>query len=362
MRVPYFDFHAAPMFLKQEWKSVICNEIDEGVFINGQVVSVFEDEWASALNVLGSVGTSNGLDGLEVALLSLGVGPGDYVAVPAHTFIATWSAVENVGAIPVGVDTDPHGLMDVSSLTALKTDVAAVIPVHMHGAMVDMKALMEWSKPRGIKVIEDASQAHLAETDGVFAGTWGDLGVFSLYPSKNLGALGDAGIIVSNNQELLEKSRRLVNYGSDIANKYRHVSKGFNRRLDSIQAAVLRVNLGYLNSWNMRRIEIGNRYISGIQNPKVTILQDESLHSVRHHFPVLFDERKEAILKLGGYEIGTEIHYPYLASQENSEVYGRAVAQFPVAKNISEKTLSIPISPWHTDDQIDYVIEKINTL
>ena len=263
--IPFFSFAQAPQELKTEWLCAISDVVKSGNFINGHYVNKFEKEWALAVGSKFAIGVSNGLDGLVLALTALGIGKGDLVAVPAHTFFATWIAVLRTGATPVGIDVDGNGLLDLEILFSLKMKIKAVIPVHMHGAMVNMLKLCSWAKAQGVFVVEDASQSHQAQIDEKFSGNWGDVGVFSLYPSKNFGALGDAGVIVTSNETIAITIRKLANYGSDVANKYKHQLVGYNNRLDSIQAAILSVNLKYLKEWNNTRINLA-AVSKGIQN------------------------------------------------------------------------------------------------
>ena len=222
-KVPYFSFAMTPEELKTKWKVAAASVIDQGIFIGGQLVSEFESEFAKFLGVEESVGVGNGLDGLTIALKSLGIGEGNVVAVPAHTFIACWLAIDLVGATPIGVDVDESGLIDLGKLKEMDVRIDAVMPVHLHGAMVDMGDLMSWASERQIKVIEDASQAHGALQRGKYAGTFGDAGVFSLYPSKNLGAAGDAGIVTFQNAIYSSVARSIRSYGSNPNNKYNHL-------------------------------------------------------------------------------------------------------------------------------------------
>ena len=361
-KVPFFSHSMAPEFLRKEWVANFENCITSNQFINGPSVSQFESEFSQMVGTKFAIGVANGLDGLTIALIAAGIGPGHRVAVPAHTFIATWLAIERVGAEPVGVDVSQDGLINLNEVNKL-TDIQAIIPVHMHGKAVDMIELLSWAKKNDVRVIEDVSQAHLAKSGAKFAGSIGDLGVFSLYPTKNLGALGDAGVICTNNSNYAETCRSLTNYGSLVNDKYTHVRIGFNSRLDSIQAEILRNNLKYLEKWTNRRKEIAGKYLNSLSEISEISFQNMDINdSVWHHFAIYVRERervKDTLLSMG---IGTEIHYPNLAAKEYYQMKKNPEINFPSAENIAATTLSLPISQWHTDEDIDYVINEVKEI
>lgn len=357
--VPFFSFHDAPSELRAEWNDAANRVISSGRFIGGKVVETFEDEWAGYLDAEHAIGVGNGYDALYIALRVLGVGPGDYVAVPAHTFIATWLAVHAVGATPVGVDCDSRGLIDLELLEVVPQKLKAVIPVHMHGLMVDMKRLSHWAAEKDIFVVEDCAQAHGAKMDGKYAGTWGDIGAFSFYPTKNLGALGDAGAVVTNNDRIASELRSFGNYGSVPGNKYSYSSFGVNSRLDPIQAGFLSVNLKYLDQWNELRREIASKYIDASKKLGIQPLQVDPT-SVYHHFTVLIKNRDDAVRALHDLGIGTEIHYPQSASADFASISGDPKPNYPVSDLIARHIVSLPISPWMQASQIESVIKALN--
>ena len=359
-KIDFFSFKDAPSELRHEWSDAVERVINSGQFIGGPSVTKFEIEWAEYLGISNAIGLGNGYDALFVALKVLNIGRGDIVAVPSHTFIATWLAVGATGATPIGIDCDSSGLMDISILENWKEEIAAVIPVHMHGQMVDMPRLMAWAKSRNVKVVEDCAQAHGAEILGRKAGTWGDLGAFSFYPTKNLGALGDGGALVTNDSTLADKVRSFANYGSFPQNKYSYQYQGINSRLDPIQAAVLSVNLKYLDSWNSSRIKLANHYFLGLKKLSVKPLPAMS-ESVFHHLVVLSDKRDESRKALSDAGISTEIHYPecaQLSFQKFSKVDINGVCD--AAKNLSNLSLSLPISPWLSFADVDYILGVIS--
>ena len=362
LKVPFFSIKLAPDSLRRDWIESISAVIESGVFVNGESVTNFENEFAEILNCSHAIGVSNGLDGLVVALMALKIGEGDFVAVPAHTFIATWTAVLRVGATPIGIDVDKYGLLDIECLRINQNKFKAVIPVHMHGSMVDMKRLLEFTNERKMYVIEDASQAHFASLDSKMSGTWGDVGVFSLYPTKNLGALGDAGVVVTNNSDLAATMRSLINYGSKFNDKYNHEILGFNNRLDAMQAAVLSKNLKFHGLWTERRREIAAKYYKSLGENNISFITENIEESVFHHFPILVENRDRLRSKLLNSGIGTEIHYPYPAALEVSKLLCENYVGFSNAEKISNKSLSLPISQWHSDSQIEFVIDTLKKL
>lgn len=360
--VPYFSFKSTPRSLREEWIQASETVIERGIFIQGPEVEKFEISWASILGSRFAIGVSNGQDGLILALRSLEIKSGDKVAVPAHSFIATHNAIISLDAIPISIDVNTHGLIDYKKLVQCQEELSAVIVVHLHGQVCEMDEIIEWAVARNIKVIEDASQAHLAMHKNEYAGTIGDVGVFSLYPTKNLGALGDAGIVVTNSEEINNQIRSLSNYGNTKGNKYNHERFGLNNRLDEIQAAILNVNLRYLQTWNNRRKEISNLYFDGLNELGIKFLQNQNTNSVWHHFCILHSERDRLQIDLKELGIGTEIHYPRLAALECERFSTTPRNRYPNAELIAKETLSLPISPWHTDEEINYVIEKLGEL
>jgi dTDP-4-amino-4,6-dideoxygalactose transaminase len=359
--VKFFSFEDAPVALTKEWREAASDVIDAGQFIGGPFVGKFESEWANYLGVNHVIGVGNGYDAIVVALKILDIGVGDVVAVPSHTFVATWLAVGAVGATPVGIDCNDSGLMDIELLQSSKFKFSAVIPVHMHGQMVDMPRLVAWANANGVKVIEDCAQAHGARIDGKLAGTWGDFGAFSFYPTKNLGAVGDAGSLVTNDAKLASDARSYINYGSVPGNKYEYQFNGINSRLDPIQAGILSVNLKYLDAWNLRRIEIARLYTECCQELGIKTLKAVG-NSVFHHFIVESENRDLTRRLLEAAGIMTEIHYPESA-QASFHKFNSAIVNNEISKalSLSKKTLSLPISPWMNDENVDKVIQALKT-
>ncbi len=359
MIVPFFSFLNAPEELREEWKSRTSSVIEKGVFIRGPEVLEFENSWSKYVGNKYSLGVSNGQDALILALRALGVVADDLVVLPAHSFIATHNAILALGAVPASVDVGIDGLIDPSHLETLSKKPKVLIAVHMHGKMCEMERIMEWARSNEVKVIEDCSQAHGATHKGSKSGTFGDINIFSLYPTKNLGALGDAGVITTNFEHYYKLLTSLSNYGSVEGNKYLHTMFGLNNRLDEMQAAILNVNFQYLDSWNSRRKEIAQQYLRAFSKSDFTMLQDDCPENVRHHFCILHPSRDSLKTHLLNSGVITDIHYPNVAAHESEKFTGKPLGYYPNSSMIAESTLSLPISPWHTSEQINFVIEKV---
>jgi len=360
MKVEFFSYSYAPAALKNLWLESLSNVIQSGRFIGGDFVNEFEQKFAKLAGARFAVGVSNGLDGLEIALRVLNIGKGDIVAVPAHTFIATWNAVLAVGAVPFGVDVGMDAQIDVNQFQeiASKHKISCVIPVHMHGHMSDMNALSSICENLNIPIIEDASQSHFAERDGNFPGKSSALAVFSLYPTKNLGALGDAGVIITNDQELAIRAKKLANYGSEENNKYLHGEVGYNKRLDAMQAAILINNLDFIEQWNSTRRDLAQIYSNFCDDQKISYLMGEP-GSVWHHFCIKTNNRDSVQNFLFEHGVGTDIHYPFLAAHEVEKFVGLEKRSYPIAQALSHSLLSLPISQFHSREMIHYVGETL---
>lgn len=358
-KVEFFSFSNSPVDLRTEWNESIGKVISSGKFIGGSVVEDFEREWSDYLDASYAIGVGNGYDAIAIALKVAGVQPGDKVAVPSHTFVATWLAVGAVGGTPIGIDCNSSGLMDLDALESFEFEFKAVIPVHMHGQMVDMPRLTSWALKRNVLVIEDCAQAHGAMMNGKYAGTWGDFGAYSFYPTKNLGAIGDAGALVTNNPDLASEARSFANYGSIPGNKYKYQFLGINSRLDPIQASVLSINLKYLDEWNLQRRNVAARYLQKTSELGIKTLPLVA-ESVYHHFIVLSNNRDETRALLAKKGVATEIHYPECAAASYEKLSGESQAdRYQNAFALSNKTLSLPMSPWITDDEVEYVLDVL---
>ena len=304
----------------------------------------------------------NGLDALTMILKALDIGPGDEVVIPSHTFIATALAVSRTGAKPILVEPkietftlDPDRIEET-----LSEDTKAIIPVHLYGQACDMDPILKIARKHGLKIIEDCAQAHGANYKGRKVGLFGAAAGFSFYPGKNLGAMGDAGAVVTNDLHLAERVRALGNYGSDY--KYHHIYQGYNSRLDELQAAFLSTKLPYLEKMNEDRRRIAGRYLTEIRNEKVILpIVPEYTQPVWHIFAIRCRERDALEAYLHSRGIGTNKHYPIpIHLQDCYQDLGYREGDFPVAEEISRTELSIPIYYGMTDKDIDYVIRAIN--
>ncbi len=362
MNIPFVNLSRVPLDIRALWVESMSETISQGRFIGGDVVSKFEKHWASYIGAEHAIGVGNGLDAISISLKALGIKPGQLVAVPAHTFIATWFAVSSIGAVPYGVDVDSEGGINLNELENLEAPIAAVVPVHMHGLPVDMPRLMKWAHRRGVLVVEDCSQAHGAEVGGRKVGSWGNAGAFSLYPTKNLGAIGDAGIVTTNDNTLAKEVREIANYGSAGQDKYRHIRQGVNSRLDPIQAGVLSINLRFLDGWNERRRKISSFYLENLKGSSdlVKPLHPLAENSVWHHFVIISQHRDHLRRYLTEKGIATELHYPNSAAIEYATILGDIALievknKYPVAVSISDFGLSIPLHPWLFDSEVEYI-------
>lgn len=334
--------------------------VQSGYYILGPEVEAFEEEWAAYCGTNYSVGVSNGLDALELVLLAWGIGPEDEVIVPSNTYIATWLAVDAVGARVVPVEPNPLSYLIEATETerAITPKTKAIIGVHLYGRSLDGHSLRNMCDDHGIKFLEDGAQAHGAMESGVRVGAQGHAAAFSFYPGKNLGALGDAGAVTTDDYEVYTKIKELRNYGSAV--KYVNKIRGKNCRLDPIQAATLSVKLKGLDAANERRKEIAQMYLSKLSACKgvsLPIASNDAGQNVWHVFPVRVKEREKIQNALKEKGVDTLIHYPIPPHKQNaySDYYFESDS-FPIANQIHEEILSLPISSTHSDAEIDHVI------
>ena len=362
MKVPFLDLNAVYSEIKNELDEAYARVMSSGWYILGAEVEAFENEFAAYCGAKYCIGVANGLDALHLILRGYDIGEDDEVIVPANTYIATWLAVSYAGATPVAVEpeAETYNLDPRKIVAAITPRTRAIMPVHLYGQPAEMDAINEIARRHNLKVIEDAAQAQGARYKNRPAGSLADAAGFSFYPGKNLGAFGDAGAIVTDDDELADAMRVLRNYGSRV--KYYNEVKGFNSRLDPLQAAFLSVKLKYLNEWNARRQAIARKYIealSGCAKIILPVLQEEA-ESVWHLFVVQCDERDafQNFLKQRGVE--TLIHYP--VPPHLSQAYAEDFAKkpdFPITEKLAETVLSLPISPHLTEAEQDFTIETI---
>lgn len=362
IHVPLLDLVAQYQTIKTEIDAAIQKVLASGRFILGGEVSSLESEIADYLGVRYAAGVASGTDALIMALQALEIGPGDEVILPVYTFFATVGAVLHMGAKPVLVDIDPGTYcIDIEHIrTGISPSTKAIIPVHLYGYPADMAPIAEIAEEYGLKIIEDNAQAFGAEYKGQKTGSIGDMACLSFFPSKNLGAYGDGGMIVTDDQALFEKVSILRTHG--WKKKYFPLILGYNSRLDTLQAAVLRVKLRYLDEWNDRRRAIAAeyterlKYLPGIQTPSEA---PESKH-VYHLYILQTDDRGKIQLALKESAIATGVYYPQpLHMTQPCQNLGYKPGDFPVAECASVETLAIPIYPEMTESQIDLVVETI---
>ncbi len=360
MKIPFLDLKRQYRTIKEEIDSAIREVVESGRYIGGDKVSSFEEHIADYIGVKYAIGVSSGTDALLASLMALDVGPGDEVITSPFTFIATAEVVSFLGAKPVFVDIDEKSFnIDPDKIEDKITDkTKAIVPVHLFGQMADMDRIMEIARRHGIAVVEDAAQAIGATYKAKMACSIGDIGCLSFFPSKNLGAFGDGGMVCTNDESISRKVRMIREHGSE--KKYYHKRIGFNGRLDSIQAAILDVKLHYLDRWAESRInnaEFYNERLSGyVKTPSVTV---EGKH-VYNQYSVLTDKRDELVDFLNSRGVPTAVYYPVpLHLQEVFRPYGYKEGDFPVSERISRSILSLPIFPELYQEEKEYIVETV---
>jgi dTDP-4-amino-4,6-dideoxygalactose transaminase len=364
MQIPFVDLAAQRSAIKDELDNAIEQVLNDRTFIRGPHVETFEQEFASFCGVKECIGVGNGTDALFIALKTLGVGPGDEVIVPAMTFIASAEAVTMTGASPVFVDVDPESYtispQKIGERISPKTK--AIIPVHLYGHPADMPAIRDIAQEYDLKIVQDAAQAHGAKIQGKKIATFGDCTCFSFYPGKNLGAYGDAGAIVTDDEKTAKRIREFANHGR--ADKYKHKFEGVNSRMDGIQGAILSVKLNHLESWTLSRRHIASLYdqqlknIDGITTPKCA---DNSWH-VYHLYVIQTELRDNLRLYLTEQGIASGIHYPtalpFLEAYERKQ---HKPEDFPVAWELQYRILSLPMFPELGEERAMAVVQAISS-
>jgi dTDP-4-amino-4,6-dideoxygalactose transaminase len=360
--IPLVDLQAAHLEVAEEINSGLVRVLADGAFIKGPDVAEFEREFAAFCGVSHCVGVANGTDAVELALRAVGVPPAAEVVLPANTFVATAEAVVRAGARPVFADVDSdHLLLDpTAAAKMIGPDTAAVVPVHLYGQLAPMKALAETAREHGVALVEDAAQSHGAAQRGSAVGILGHAAAVSFYPGKNLGAYGDAGAVVTNSAALARTVRLLGDHGSE--RKYVHTELGFNSRLDSLQAVVLRAKLRRLADWNERRRKAAARYsemLAGLPEVKLPRTAPDNVH-VWHLYVIQVPRRDHVVEILNGLGIQAAIHYPVpVHLQPAFRRYGYARGDFPVAEAAAGQILSLPLYPQITLDQQRLVADAL---
>ncbi len=362
MKVPFFDLTAQYRELRAEILAAVDGVFAAAAFSGGPFVEAFEEEFAAHAGARHAVGLNSGTSALHLTLVALGVGAGDEVIVPAQTFIATAWAPAYVGAKPVFVDCDPDtwNIAPAAVGRAVTRRTRAIIGVHLYGQPFDLDAVGAIAAERGLPLVEDAAQAHGARHRDRPVGTIGAAGCFSFYPSKNLGAYGEGGALITEDAALAARVRALRNHASTA--RYHHDELGYNYRMDGVQAAVLRIKLGHLDRWNARRRAVAERYRAGLRHPRVRLRREpEWARSVHHLFVVSVEDpaRFRAHLQRAGVE--TALHYPIPCHlQKAFASLGQGKGHCPVAETHSGRAVSLPLFPEMSDEQVEHVIASVN--
>lgn len=357
--IPFLDLHAAYSEIKQDIDLAVSRVLNSGNYILGSEVELFEDEFSKFCCSKYAVGVANGLDAIRLCLKAMGVGDGDEVIVPSNTYIATWLAVSQCGAIPIPVEPseDTFNLDPNLIEAAITSRTKVIIPVHLYGQSADLKPIYDIAKKNNLLILEDAAQAHGARYLGERIGSnYGDAATWSFYPGKNLGAMGDAGAVTTNNPELAERIKVLRNYGS--REKYIHDIKGYNSRLDPLQAAILRVKLDKLDEWNARRCSVADQYLKNVSSSKIIMpVVPAYAQPVWHLFVVRTSQRDDLQKHLHKRGVSTLIHYPVPPGMQGAY---REYGGQRIAKQLSEQVLSIPIGPHLKNDDTCRIVEALN--
>jgi dTDP-4-amino-4,6-dideoxygalactose transaminase len=363
-RVPFLDLGAATAELRSELDTAIGDVLDSGWYLLGSALETFEGSFASWTGAASCVGVANGLDALTLSLRAMEVGPGDEVIVPSNTYIATWLAVDAVGAtiVPVEPDASTYNITAAGIADAISPRTRAVLPVHLYGQPAAMSAIVALAHSRGVRVIDDAAQAHGARWNGTPVGTLADITAWSFYPGKNLGALGDGGAITTNDATLAERVRLLRNYGSK--QKYLNEARGVNSRLDDLQAAILSVKLRHLDAWNRRRAAIAARYSTAFLGLPLVLPELMPGAESAWHLYVVRSLHRDALQRaLDDAGVHTLIHYPIPPHRQRAfDGFGFAADAYPVADEIASTALSLPIGPQMSSDDVDHVIAAVRSV
>jgi dTDP-4-amino-4,6-dideoxygalactose transaminase len=360
-KVPFLDVRAAYVELKDEIDAALLGVADSGYFLLGSALSAFEKEFARYVGAKHCVGVANGLDALHLSLLAMGIGEGDEVIVPSNTYIATWLAVSQVRAIPVPVEPllATYNIDPAAMERAITSRTRAIIPVHLYGLPAEIESIREIANRHGLKLLDDAAQAHGARYGGKRIGALADATAWSFYPGKNLGALGDAGAVTTDDEDIADRLRVLRNYGSRV--KYVNEVRGFNSRLDDIQAAVLRVKLRRLDEWNGRRELLAARYAAAFAESDLVLpVQNGRAESCWHLYVVRTPDRDVLRASLAARGIDCLIHYPIPPHRQQAYAgLGFAPNAFPIANRIHDEVLSLPIGPHFSGVDQDRVIDAV---
>lgn len=361
MNVPFLDLKAAHHELAVDIDAALLRVADSGHYLLGTELDAFEQEFAAYCGTKYCIGVGNGLDALHLALLALDIRPGDEVIVPTNTFIATWLAVSRCGAVPVPVEPDPFTYnIDPGRIeAAITARTRAILPVHLYGQPADMDPINEIAQRHGLRVLEDAAQAHGARYKGKRTGALGHAAAWSFYPGKNLGAFGDAGAVTTDDPVIAGRIRMLRNYGSQV--KYVNEAQGYNSRLDEIQAAILRVKLRHMDTWNARRTRIAASYETALSgSPLILPAVPPEIAPVWHLYVVRHPQRDALQRNLQAHGIQTLIHYPIPPHRQQAYAdLDLPAGSFPIAESLAESVLSLPIGPHLSAVQQEQAITAV---
>jgi dTDP-4-amino-4,6-dideoxygalactose transaminase len=359
--VAFLDLGATYRELQDELDGAWRRVMESGWFVLGTELTAFEERYARSVEADHAIGVASGLDALVLALRALDIGPGDEVIVPSNTYVATWLAVSAVGAVPVPVEPDPTShCMDPANIEAAITPATrAILPVHLYGHPADLEPIIDIARRHGCAVIDDAAQAHGARYQGRAIGAIADITCWSFYPGKNLGAYGDGGAVTTDRADLADRVRLLRNYGS--REKYVNVERGVNSRLDELQAALLGVKIAHLADWNQRRARIAARYLDAFAGLSGLHLPSESEHVTHawHLFVIRSPERDALQARLAAEGIQTLIHYPIPPHRQEAYADLAQRAPLPLAEQLADEVISLPIGPHLTDADVDRVIGAV---
>ena len=347
---------------QNEYEEAALRVLRSGMYVLGDEVAAFEREFAAFLGAKYCVGLNSGLDALILGIRALGIGHGDEVLVPGNTYIASVMGITENGATPVFIEPDKYYTIDAERIEeAITPKTRAILPVHLYGQACSMREIQKIAKDHGLYMIEDCAQSHGACFDSQMTGTFGNVGCFSFYPTKNLGAFGDGGAVVTNNPDIAEKIRMLRNYGSRV--KYQNELVGVNSRLDELQAALLRVKLSHLRELTAERQRIASRYLAGIRNPKIVLPETRTgSDHVYHLFVVRCTERDSLAEYLADHGVKTQIHYPI--PPHLAECYrglGYSSGSYLVTESYADEVLSLPLYNGMRDEEIRSVVSVVNS-
>lgn len=362
MVIPFFDSTRQYLKIRSKINASVARVLRSGKFILGKENALFENAFAAYIGTRYGVGVNSGTDALKIALRSLGIKPGDEVITVANTAVPTVSAIRETGAIPVFVDINEYFTINANTIEqAITRKTKAIIPVHLYGQPCDMAVILKIAKKHGLKIIEDCAQATGAKIKNKKVGSFGDIACFSFYPTKNLGAYGDGGMIVTSNKKLADTARRLRMYGMEKT--YSAREEWYNSRLDELQAAILNMKLSYLDGWNVRRKEIARYYFKNIKNKHIALPRLKTGYSHAFHLFVIrtkVREQLERYLKQNG--VGYGIHYPFPIHRQKAYGFlGYKKGELPATERAAKEVLSLPVFPELTDKELRSIVAKINT-